>query len=101
MPRWCWISDRGGVGQRGTRDLHRGGAFPSFVDPGTLREVPVRLLGLVQLPKSVLDRKPAEPSGGEKQRVAIARAISVEPTLLVFDDGQDNYTRELIRLFED
>jgi spermidine/putrescine transport system ATP-binding protein len=40
------------------------------------------LLGLERL----LDRKPAELSGGEQQRVALARAIAPRPALLLLDE---------------
>lgn len=64
----------------------RGMRCPSFLAPGSARQIAAQLLDLVQLPSSVLRRKPHELSGGEKQRVAIARAISVEPQLIVFDE---------------
>jgi peptide/nickel transport system ATP-binding protein len=46
----------------------------------------MRLLERVGLARSIIDRYPAELSGGEKQRVAIARALAARPELLVCDE---------------
>lgn len=45
-----------------------------------------RLLNTVELPASVLRKKPFELSGGQLQRVAIARAIALKPTIVVLDE---------------
>jgi ABC-type glutathione transport system ATPase component len=44
------------------------------------------LLAAVHLERSLLDRRPASLSGGEKQRVAIARALAREPDVLLLDE---------------
>ena len=44
------------------------------------------LIGLVGLPKSVLDAIPAQLSGGQRQRVAIARALALDPKVIVADE---------------
>lgn len=46
-----------------------------------------RLLNIVGLEASFLDRYPGELSGGQRQRVAIARAISVKPKLIIADEA--------------
>ena len=50
------------------------------------REEAARLMDLVRLPSSLLERFPRELSGGERQRVAIARAAVAQPDILVCDE---------------
>ena len=45
------------------------------------------VLSQVELPVSVLDRKPGEISGGECLRVSLARAMLVQPEILICDES--------------
>jgi peptide/nickel transport system ATP-binding protein len=45
-----------------------------------------KVLDEVELPASILSRRPNQLSGGQRQRVAIARAIGIRPRFVVLDE---------------
>ena len=52
-----------------------------------LRDVVLAQLGRYGLSRALIDKRPAELSGGEKQRVAVARAMLASPAVVVCDEA--------------
>ena len=55
------------------------------LDPGEIASRVSRALAIVGLPE-VLERRPAELSGGMRKRVGIARAIALQPRYILWDE---------------
>jgi phospholipid/cholesterol/gamma-HCH transport system ATP-binding protein len=57
----------------------------SSLSPGRLRAVAEERLSWVGL-RGILDKKPAELSGGMRKRVGLARAIAMDPAYVLYDE---------------
>ena len=65
-------------------------AFPlrehTRVPAAEVRSIVLSLLDEVGLPRSVVDKKPVEVSGGMRKRAGLARALALDPQLVLYDE---------------
>ena len=65
-------------------------AFPlrehTRISAADARDIVATLIDEVGLPRTVLDKKPVEISGGMRTRAGLARAIALDPLLILYDE---------------
>jgi peptide/nickel transport system ATP-binding protein len=71
------------VGSQIVRTLER---FRIGANMAERREMMLRLLDLVKLPRAFAGRKPRQLSGGQKQRIGVARAFAGRPRVIIADE---------------
>jgi osmoprotectant transport system ATP-binding protein len=77
------------------------GITPRLLGWGTadIRARVEELIDLVSLPRSYLQRMPAELSGGQQQRVGVARSLAARPSIMLMDEpfgALDPLTRDTL-----
>ena len=71
------------VGSQILRTLER---FRIGKSAGERREIMLKLLDLVKLPRAFAHRAPRQLSGGQKQRIGVARAFAGRPRVIIADE---------------
>jgi len=71
------------VGSQIVRTLER---FHIGASMSERRDMMLRLLDLVKLPRAFAERKPRQLSGGQKQRIGVARAFAGRPRVIIADE---------------